>query len=52
MVSDTKIDAAIEDVLKRSGTYEMFKDPRSFAEGFDTVKRHMCVIVRACVIGE
>ena len=46
MSSDTVVDAAIEKVLKRSGTYEMFKDSRTFAQGFDTVKSHMCVICR------
>jgi len=39
--SDTRVDAAIEAVLKRSGTLEMFQDQRSFAQGFDSVKRHM-----------
>ena len=36
--TDDEIDAAIEKVLARAGTLEMFKDPRLFAQGFDTDK--------------
>ena len=37
--SDAEIDAAIEQVLRRSGTLEMFQDRKVFSKGFDTRKR-------------
>lgn len=36
--TDDNIDAQLEAVLKRSGALELFKDPRTFAQGFDTMK--------------
>lgn len=37
-LNDDEIDKLLEKVLLRSGTLHMFRDPRSFAQGFDTRK--------------
>jgi ATPase subunit of ABC transporter with duplicated ATPase domains len=38
MATDAEVDAAIEKVLERCGTLDMFKNRRSFPQGFDTRK--------------